>query len=285
MLLTKKTKVIWNAKNKKHYVDLGYKFTKMKDEFEVDIKDLTKGSQAIVQIKCDYCGKIFESRWDSFNRLKQKDVVNKDCCGDKNCTGKKSQETLLAKYNVKSCRELDWVNEKIKKTNIKKYGVDNVFANEEIKKKITNTLLEKYGVEHVLQNKEIFEKMKKDYEEKHGESFDKLNSGRFVKEKSPRWKGGVEYHRVERATDEYIKWRKGVFSRDLYTCQKCGKRNGNGYAVKLCAHHILNWKDNPNDRYDINNGITLCEDCHIKFHSEYGKRNNDETQLKEFLKK
>lgn len=125
--------------------------------------------------------------------------------------------------------------------------------------------------------------MVEDYKKKHGVSFFESNIGRFVKEKSSRWKGGVNYHRVERATDEYIKWRKEVFSRDLYTCQKCGKRNGNGYSVKLCGHHILNWKDNPNERYNVKNGITLCEECHIRFHSKYGKHNNDEIQLKEFL--
>lgn len=84
MLISKKATVVWNARNKKHYTDLGYNFTNMKDKFDVLIKDLTKGSQAIIKVKCDYCGKIFEEKWDTFNRLKKKDVINKDCCGEKN---------------------------------------------------------------------------------------------------------------------------------------------------------------------------------------------------------
>lgn len=35
--------------------------------------------------------------------------------------------------------------------------------------------------------------------------------------------------------------------------------------------------------YDVSNGITLCRDCHIVFHMIYGKENNTDLQLKEFL--
>jgi hypothetical protein len=31
---------------------------------------------------------------------------------------------------------------------------------------------------------------------------------------------------------------------------------------KIEAHHILRWKDYPELRYDINNGITLCHFHH-----------------------
>ena len=82
-------------------------------------------------------------------------------------------------------------------------------------------------------------------------------------DKNPRWKGGVAYHRQERATFEYIDWRKAVFIRNDYTCQCCGAKNGNGHTVELNAHHVRNWKDNPSVRYDVDNGITLCSPCHL----------------------
>ena len=41
MLLTKYVTLKWNSKIYKHYVDLGYTYTKMNDEFEVYIDDLT----------------------------------------------------------------------------------------------------------------------------------------------------------------------------------------------------------------------------------------------------
>lgn len=55
------------------------------------------------------------------------------------------------------------------------------------------------------------------------------------------------------------------------------------HPVKLIAHHIYNWKDNPDKRYDIDNGITLCEDCHLMFHILFGKKDNNLLQLNEFL--
>lgn len=64
-----------------------------------------------------------------------------------------------------------------------------------------------------------------------------------------------------RRTPEYIKWRKAVYERDDYTCQICGKRGGT-----LNAHHIKHFAKNKDLRTDINNGITLCEDCHKAIH-------------------
>jgi len=78
-------------------------------------------------------------------------------------------------------------------------------------------------------------------------------------------------------SDRYRKWRKEVFKKDGYCCQKCSTR-GN----RLNAHHIKNWSSNVNGRYVDSNGITFCESCHNKFHSVYGKKNNDEKQIKEF---
>ena len=41
-LITKTVKVKWHPSNKKHYETLGYIFTKMGDEFEVDVEDFGK---------------------------------------------------------------------------------------------------------------------------------------------------------------------------------------------------------------------------------------------------
>lgn len=53
-----------------------------------------------------------------------------------------------------------------------------------------------------------------------------------------------------------------VFERDDYTCQECGDLAGGN----LNAHHILPYKDYRGVEYSLNidNGITLCEDCHKK---------------------
>lgn len=64
----------------------------------------------------------------------------------------------------------------------------------------------------------------------------------------------------ERNMPEYITWRKAVFERDSYTCQECGAKGD------IQAHHIKHWSQHPSERFNIDNGITLCAECHKKKH-------------------
>lgn len=56
----------------------------------------------------------------------------------------------------------------------------------------------------------------------------------------------------------YTEWRMAIYERDGYKCQCCNNVGG-----ELNAHHILSWSKYPELRYDVNNGITLCRDCHF----------------------
>ena len=77
---------------------------------------------------------------------------------------------------------------------------------------------------------------------------------------------------------EYNIWRQQVLARDNYTCQCCGDTK---YPH---VHHIFNYKHYDGLRTDVDNGITLCQWCHNKYHSHYGKESNPVT-LMEFLKR
>lgn len=106
-------------------------------------------------------------------------------------------------------------------------------------------------------------------------------------DKSNLWKGGINNLTNQiRGCFEYGIWKSEVFCRDDYTCQECGD-NGGG---NLNSHHIKRFSDilkeflreynrfSPVDDkeilvrlslsykpfWDINNGITLCEECHSK---------------------
>jgi len=64
-----------------------------------------------------------------------------------------------------------------------------------------------------------------------------------------------------RETREYQEWRATIFSRDNYTCQACKKVGGS-----LNAHHIKSYKNHISKRLDLDNGITLCVNCHRAEH-------------------
>lgn len=86
------------------------------------------------------------------------------------------------------------------------------------------------------------------------------------------WKGGkTEFSASLRSSLPYKEWRKSVFERDNYTCVHCGARNkkGNNKSVVLNADHIIPLAFDLNKALDINNGRTLCIDCHKKTDS-YG---------------
>ena len=86
-------------------------------------------------------------------------------------------------------------------------------------------------------------------------------------ENNPAWKGGITpINTVIRNSLEYENWRKQVFERDLYTCQKCGQ-----IGEYLHADHIKPFALYPELRFELNNGRTLCIDCHRKTET-YGGR-------------
>jgi 5-methylcytosine-specific restriction endonuclease McrA len=55
------------------------------------------------------------------------------------------------------------------------------------------------------------------------------------------------------------RFREAVFARDGHACRICKRHDG-----PLDAHHITNRHFMPNGGYVVENGITLCEDCHLK---------------------
>jgi hypothetical protein len=86
------------------------------------------------------------------------------------------------------------------------------------------------------------------------------------------WKGGItKLVNQIRTCLKYRQWRLNVFSRDYFTCANCGQKGG-----ELVAHHIKAFAEIMKEHniktlqealeceelWDIENGITLCEECH-----------------------
>lgn len=80
-------------------------------------------------------------------------------------------------------------------------------------------------------------------------------------EKNHLWKGGVtKENEKQRKSIEYKLWRTSVYERDNYTCVICGCNE----SGKLNADHIKPFALFPELRFAIDNGRTLCIDCHKK---------------------
>jgi hypothetical protein len=122
-------------------------------------------------------------------------------------------------------------------------------------------------------SQEAIEKMKKrivsdETRKKMSLAMSGSNSHRWIKDRSL-LKAGKDrpYNTL------YKYWMLAVKKRDSWKCRigncDCGGR--------LEAHHILPWRDYPELRYDINNGISLC----VKHHP---RKKKEEARLSPFFR-
>lgn len=81
-------------------------------------------------------------------------------------------------------------------------------------------------------------------------------------------------YNVVKLPKERDKWRTAILKRDKYCCKKCGFKDKT--SKLLNAHHIIPVRINKDKKLDINNGICLCVECHIKIY------NKEENYIKYF---
>lgn len=102
----------------------------------------------------------------------------------------------------------------------------------------------------------------------------------FTGEHNQNWNGSLSAKDRERLRllPGYREWRNKVFFRDKYSCQVCKDSVGGN----LVAHHLNSWDVYPGDRFSVENGVTLCKNCHNRFHKEYGYGKNTKEQFEYF---
>ena len=98
------------------------------------------------------------------------------------------------------------------------------------------------------------------------------------------WKGGISKLRIRlHMSLPHRKWVATVVKRDNRQCQHCGVKGSR--KTPLEVHHIISFKDIRDkfnittyeeaiackELWDINNGLTLCKECHKKT-DNYGNK-------------
>ncbi len=96
-------------------------------------------------------------------------------------------------------------------------------------------------------------------------------------ENNGNWKNGKTplVYKI-RTSYEYVQWRTAVFTRDHFTCINCGDKTGGNLnadhikelSVILHENNITTFEQamECKELWDVENGRTLCGDCHIERH-------------------
>jgi len=79
----------------------------------------------------------------------------------------------------------------------------------------------------------------------------------MVGKNNPMWTNG--------SSAKEKRWREAIFNRDNFTCYSCGER-----GKYLNAHHIKERSLNPELKFNLTNGVTLCRKCHVNLHKQKG---------------
>ena len=199
------------------------------------------------------------SMLDLPNKLTKTNKLTKEILYDLYRVQHKSSLEIAKMFDITDGSVLYW----LRKYNIPSYSISEA---------VNFYLYEKGGIEKARENQSTMENRIKSSCRQRGISFEDFDG--FA----------VTEQHMARNNTYYKEWKNKVFRRDNYTCQCCGKRGGN-----LNAHHLYNFSEYEDLRYDVDNGITFCEHCHLinypnSFHSMYGEKGNTPEQVYEFIK-
>lgn len=223
-----------------------------------------------VMVVCNRCGKSFERRASA--------VSNENYCS-KECVKVPTTKTCQACKKEYKVRSNHWKVSKFCSKSCAKSGVNHHFYGK------TFEMPENYVPWTKGKTAATDEKLAN-----LGKKISKTQKDQFVKgirsnkgENNPNWKNGqgiTEINLIVRQLEKYKEWRFAVFQRDNFVCVQCGD-----ISKEINADHIKKFSDIMRENnittteqaelcselWDVNNGRTLCVECHRKTET-YGNK-------------
>lgn len=258
-------------------------------------------------IKCDYCGKEFYKKPNRIVKDKRH-TCNRKCLGE--LLHREKICEIESKFNkpIKEILEDLYLNKMYPARRIgkeiglsynkvcewlKKYNVTIRYGSEAVKtqwldnddrRKSASEIAKVSMCTEEVRNKVRKAQQTEEYKKRQSESKKGSKNGmwRVCGEKHPNWDINRTHEKraIERKSTNDNIWRSTIFCRDNRTCCKCNQDKGK----RMVVHHINSYDIYESQRYDIDNGIVMCEECHKDFHYKYGYGKNTKEQFKEYLK-
>ena|SRR3990167_7969364 len=228
---------------------------------------------------CRNCGKkFFKTSKISYTQWKSRNYCSKKCgaMGKTNMLGKKHSLESKLKMSKLAMGKLKSEEAKKNMSLVKKGKPSAVLGmhwklSEETKKKMS---IAKKGTICSLESRKKLSESHKG-------------------EKSHFWRGGIteqnnNFRRIIMNSYLYRIWRSSIFKRDNFICQSCGKQGGklNADHVKPFIEIIRSGQIDTVEKalactelWNIENGQTLCESCHINTPTYGGRMNFRNVQI------
>lgn len=326
IFITKEVVIKWNSRSMAHYINLGYRYTRMHDEFICQTEHLSNGSNVNVVVKCPICSKQRSAVYGTIVRMGHSLCISCSQINDISgmVFGRLTVENLDRNHNTGGnahwicrckCGETKSVNANslvrgittscgcyLREINsgencnfwtggltdtICDYCGNSYKVHSQDKTKFCSTKCRgKWQSENLVGEKALRwkggpvsircawcgEKYKRNKSQLSNHNFCsrecyyKWMSENMVGEAHPNWNPEItdQERYIKRNYLEIKQWAQDILKRDNYTCQICGSKND------LEAHHLLSYAYYPESSLDIDNGITMCKDDHVEFHSWMG---------------
>lgn len=210
--------------------------------FEAEITKVDKPQVTIRDtiFECRSCMRIHEMKHPPYEKEIREPAVCQECGGrsfkliPEESTYSRTQRIIVGKNNTKKKLELLLTGDMVF------YDCHHLHDMRYIR-----------GIPRIIRNKDCFGMI--------------IECIYFIKSQHNSSNVSAEYEdNTSRNEEGYTDWRNNVIERDE-VCQICGG------SKHLEAHHLFSYKQYPDRRTELGNGITLCKWCHQKFHSYKGK--------------